>query len=182
MYGSILIPTDGSQEMATVVDQGIELARLCRATVHTLHVVDERADLTVPDEARDQVRGTLEEDGQTATKAVAARAVDAGLDVSREVRWGDPSAAILANAIENEVDLIVMGTHGRTGYERYLLGSVAEKVVRIAPIPVLVVAVGDVDDVIAEIRAGIRRQPVGECADEAGANEAENELKEPTGP
>lgn len=49
------------------------------------------------------------------------------------------------------MDLIVMGTHGRTGYERYLLGSVAEKVVRIAPIPVLTIAVGETDQQAEDI-------------------------------
>lgn len=57
MYESILIPTDGSQDMETVVKQGIELAKRCDATVHTLHVVDERAYLTIPDEARDHGPG-----------------------------------------------------------------------------------------------------------------------------
>lgn len=151
MYGSILVPTDGSQEMAAVVDQAIELASLCDAEVHVLHVVDERAYLSVPDDVRDTVQETLREDGESFTKSVASKAIAADLDVVRELRWGDPAAAIISYAVENEVNVIVMGTHGRTGYERYLLGSVAEKVVRIAPIPVLTIAVGDVEDQRREI-------------------------------
>lgn len=131
--------------MVEVIDHSIDLATLCGAEVHALHVVDERAYLSVPDDARDQVRDTLEEDGDAFTKSVATRAIDAGLDVVRELRWGDPTAAILSYAVENDIDVIVMGTHGRTGYERYLLGSVAEKVVRASPMPVLAVAVGDTD-------------------------------------
>lgn len=124
------------------------------------------------------VRETLEEDGHTATKAVAKRAFDAGVDVVREIRWGDPSAAILAYAVENDVDLIVMGTHGRTGYERYLLGSVAEKVVRIAPIPVLTVAIGDVDETIADIRAGLRSEPPVDEAEAETPAESPDQLDE----
>ena len=151
MYDTVLIPTDGSQEMAAVVDQAIELAELCGADVHVLHVVDERAYHSVPEDARDTVREALQADGDSFTKSVAERAMAAGLDVVRELRWGDPSAAIIAYAVENDVDVIVMGTHGRTGYERFLLGSVAEKVVRIAPLPILTVAVGETEQQKKEI-------------------------------
>ena len=145
MYDSILIPTDGSQDMAPVVEQAIELATLCDADLHVVHVVDERAYHSVPDDIRETVRETLQADGESFTKSIAERAVDAGLEVVRELRWGDPAAAILSYAVENEIGAIVMGTHGRTGYERFLLGSVAEKVVRAAPVPVLAIAVGDTD-------------------------------------
>jgi nucleotide-binding universal stress UspA family protein len=151
MFESILLPTDGSQDMTPVVDQTLELASLCDAEIHVLHVVDQRAYLSVPDDARAQVRETLEQDGHSFTKSVAERALEAGLAVVRELRWGDPAPAILSYAVENDIDVIVMGTHGRTGYERYLLGSVAEKVVRIAPIPVLTIAVGDTDQQVQDI-------------------------------
>jgi nucleotide-binding universal stress UspA family protein len=151
MFESILLPTDGSQDMTSVVDQTLELASLCDAEIHVLHVVDQRAYLSVPEDAREQVREMLEQDGQSFTKSVAKRALDAGLEVVRELRWGDPAPAILSYAVENDIDVIVMGTHGRTGYERYLLGSVAEKVVRIAPIPVLTIAVGDTDQQVEDI-------------------------------
>ncbi|MDL5360358.1 universal stress protein [Halalkalicoccus sp. NIPERK01] len=151
MYDSILLPTDGSQRMNAVVEQAVGLASLCDARLHVLHVVDERAYLSVPDDARDRVRETLTEDGNAATKSAAERAVERDLEVVRELRWGDPAAAILSYAVENGVDVIVMGTHGRSGYERYLLGSVAERVVRTAPIPVLTVAVGDTEEQTAAI-------------------------------
>ncbi|MFT4890431.1 MAG: nucleotide-binding universal stress UspA family protein [Halobacteriales archaeon] len=141
MYESILIPTDGSSGMSSVAEQALTLAEQFGASVHVLYVVDDRAYASVPDEARHKVRETLEEDGQTATKTIAEHAVDRRLSVTREIRWGNPPGAILAYADENEVDLIVMGTHGRTGYERYLLGSVAEKVVRMAERPVMTVYV-----------------------------------------
>lgn len=153
MYENILIPTDGSQTIGRVADQGIELAALCGATVHTLHVVDERAYLSVPDDARQDVRDTLRDDAEAATKSIAERALERDLDVVREVRWGDPSASILAYVVDNDIDVVVMGTHGRTGYERYLLGSVAERVVRACPVPVLTIYVGDVGEKLAEIKS-----------------------------
>lgn len=151
MYDSILVPTDGSQEMSTVVDHAIELASLCEATAHFVHVVDERAYYSVPNDAREQVRETLRNDAESFTKSAAEKALEAGVGVVREIRWGDPAPAILSYAVENGVELIVMGTHGRTGYERYLLGSVAEKIVRMAPMPVLAIAVGDTDEQRREI-------------------------------
>ena len=94
---------------------------------------------------------TLKVDGETATRAVAERTLAANLDVVRELRRGDLSVAIITYALENDIDLIVMGTHGRTGYERYLLESVTEKVVRASPIPVLTIFVGKVDRKMANI-------------------------------
>lgn len=151
MYESILLPTDGSRDMGPVIDQAVDLASLCNASIHALHVVDERAYLSVPDDARDRVRETLESDGNSFTKSVAEQALTAGIDIKRELRWGDPAPAILSYAVENDIDLIMMGTHGRIGYERYLLGSVAEKVVRISPVPVLTIAVGDTENQKHEI-------------------------------
>lgn len=151
MYNDIFVPTDGRGGMERVTDHALTLAELCGATVHVLYVVDEAAYVTVPDDARERVRDALEGDGQSATKAISERALERGLDVHREIRWGDPAVAIVAYAAENDVDLIVMGTRGRTGFERYLLGSVAEKVVRVSPIPVVTVHTGDRDELWAEL-------------------------------
>ncbi|MFU1780686.1 universal stress protein [Haloarcula japonica] len=146
MYESVLIPTDGSGDMREVADHAIALAERCEAVVHVLHVVDDRAYGSIPDDVQQRVEETLTADGEDATKAIAQRALNAGLDTVREVRWGNPPAGIVAYATENDISLIIMGTHGRTGYDRYLLGSVTEKVVRVAPMPVLTVSVGDEDE------------------------------------
>lgn len=151
MYTDILVPTDGSAGMERVTEHAVGIARLCEATVHSLYVVDETAYATVPDDARDQVRETLQDDGESATKAIAERVLENELDATREVRWGDPAAVIITYAVENGVDLIIMGTRGKTGFERYMLGSVAEKVVRGSPIPVLAVHIGETDELMADI-------------------------------
>jgi nucleotide-binding universal stress UspA family protein len=114
-------------------------------------VVDETAYATVPDDARERVREALEGDAQSATKVISERVLERDLPVRRETRWGDPAVAIVAYAVENGVDLIVMGTRGKTGFERYLLGSVAEKVVRVSPIPVLTIHAGDRETLRAEL-------------------------------
>lgn len=143
MYEKILVPTDGREGMAAVTEHALNLAELSGATLHVLYVVDDRAYSSVPDEARERVREALEDDGLSATKAVAERCLDRGIEVTREIRWGDPTTAVVSYAVENGIDLIVMGTRGKTGFERYMLGSVAEKVVRASPVPVLTVYVGD---------------------------------------
>lgn len=153
MYDEILVPTDGSQGMKQVADHALALAELCGATVHVLYVVDETAYAAIPGDTRERVREALEGDGESATKAIAERAIERDLDVEREIRWGDPTVAIVAYAIENDVDLIVMGTRGKTGFERYLLGSVAEKVIRVSPIPVVTVHAGDREALLAELEA-----------------------------
>lgn len=152
MYTDILVPTDGSRGMKHVTDHAFDLAELCGATVHVLYVVDETAYASVPDDTRERVRETLEGDGESATKAIAERAVERDLAVTREVRWGDPAVAIIAYALENDIDLVVMGTRGKTGFERYLLGSVAEKVVRVSPIPVVTVHAGDRDELMTDLK------------------------------
>lgn len=151
MYDDILVPTDGSSGMTQVAEHALALAELCGATVHVLYVVDETAYASIPEDTRERVREALEGDGESATKTIAERAFERDLTVNREVRWGDPAVAIIAYAVENDIDMIVMGTRGRTGFERYLLGSVAEKVVRVSPVPVVTVYAGDREALLAEL-------------------------------
>lgn len=151
MYDEILVPTDGSAGMKRVADHAFTIAELCEATVHVLYVVDETAYATIPEDTRERVREAFEGDGHSATKTIAERAYERDIAVRRELRWGDPAVAIIAYSIENDIDLIVMGTRGKTGFERYLLGSVAEKVVRVSPIPVLTIHTGDREALLAEL-------------------------------
>lgn len=151
MFDRILVPTDGSEEMDLVVENAVELGELCDAELHALYVVDETAFASVPSEARDRVQSSLRGDGEDATRVVAQAAIDAGLDARREVRGGDPATTIVSYAVENDVDVVVMGTKGKTGFERYLLGSVAEKIVRVSPIPVLTIGLDDPQEREAEI-------------------------------
>lgn len=152
MYDEVLIPTDGSSGMSQVTEQALGIAERAGSRVHTLYVVDENAYLSIPDDARDQVNHALESDGHDATRMIAERVIDAGCEAKREVRWGDPAVVIITYAVENDIDLIVMGTRGKTGFERYLLGSVAEKIVRLSPMPVLTVHIGDRDVLAEEIQ------------------------------
>ncbi|MFB6130153.1 MAG: universal stress protein [Salinigranum sp.] len=138
MYEDILVPTDGSDAAEAAVDHAVELATTYGARLHALYVVDSSAYAMV-DAGGDVIHETLEQEGEAAVGRVADRANEAGLTALTVVTTGTPSRDILAYADENGVDLIVMGTHGRRGLERYLLGSVTERVVRGSDVPVLTV-------------------------------------------
>jgi len=164
MYDTILYPTDGSAGSEAALDHVAELAGTYGATVHVLHAVDSSAHLGLgiggdpkaedapgmvghPDGdgpgmvgERDRVehlRERMEEQGETLVEEVTSQLAD--VDTEAVVRGGDPHQIIIDYAEEIDADLIVMGTHGRTGIDRYLLGSVAEKVVRLSDVPVVTV-------------------------------------------
>lgn len=155
MYDDVLVPTDGNRRMSRVIEEAVDLADRYGATVHAVNAVDDHAYASIPEEAREPVRERLREDGEDATRSVTETAAEAGLEAVREVRRGPAAHAIVSYAVENDVDLIVLGTHGRTGAERYLLGSVAERVVRSAPMSVLTVNLEDTTDAVDVIEGGL---------------------------
>lgn len=138
-YQRILVPTDGSDAAANAAAHAIDLAGLAEAELHVLHVVDTGALASTVD--AEMLYGALEEAGRTAIEDLRERARAAGIEpVVGSLARGAPHRAILDYVDEHDVDLLVMGTHGRTGLDRYLLGSVTEKVVRLSPVPVLTVS------------------------------------------
>jgi len=145
MYDDVLVPTDGSTGADRAFERALDLAETYDARLHVLHVVDVSGDagefrpVTVLDDLRER--------GENLTADLADRAAESGHDdVRTEVVDGVPHRAILSYVEDNDVDLVVMGTHGRTGLRRYLLGSVAEKVVRLSDVPVLTVRASDGED------------------------------------
>jgi nucleotide-binding universal stress UspA family protein len=140
MYKNILIPTDGSSTAEVAVKQGIELARAVGAKVYGLYVVDTSTFIGVPTEAIwENIKDLLEEEGKNAVGKMEKMAEESGVEFERILSEGSPHKSIIETAEEKDVDLIVMGTAGRVGLNRFLLGSVAEKVVRTAPCSVTVV-------------------------------------------
>jgi len=144
-YDEVLIPTDGSEFATVAVDHGVELAGLFDARVHALTVTNidtvagSRA--AIPSSVLEDVRSA----GETATEEIATAAERVGLEAVTAVRKGTPASGILDYADANEIDLIAMGTAGRTGPSRFLLGSTTERVVRHANVPVLAVPAPDDD-------------------------------------
>lgn len=145
MYDRILLPTDGSAGMSRVIEHAGELARVHDASVHAVFVVDTANLSTMPmDASLDGIHGLMEEEGATAMEQVERRLPD-DVPVERTITEGSPAHEIVSCAHEAACDVIVMGTHGRGGLNRLLLGSVAEHVVRRSDVPVITVRVGKED-------------------------------------
>lgn len=141
---TVLVPTDGSDPAEAAANRAIALAEANGAALHVVHVVDVTA--TWGDLDSGAVLEALETAGQRAVDRVIDLADEADLRaVEASVLTGTPARAIAQYAADRDVDLIVIGTHGRTGLDRYVLGSVTEKVVRTSTAPVLAVS-GEVHD------------------------------------
>ncbi|MBV0924479.1 universal stress protein [Halomicroarcula limicola] len=143
-YDQILVPTDGSDYAAAAVAHALAIAERAGARVHAVSVVNlgdiaTGADVGVPPEFVEQFETLAEE----AVVSVATAARERGLDVETSVSSGVPARELLDYVEENPIDLVVMGTHGRTGWDRLLLGSTAERLVRRSPTPVLTVRRSD---------------------------------------
>lgn len=138
MYQDILVPTDGSPAAAAAIDHAVDLAETYDARLHALYVVDATAFASV-DAGSEMVVDALEQEGTKAVEMVREQGEAAGLDVETHVVSGTAYRSILDYIETEDVDLVVMGTHGRRGVERFLLGSVTERVVRSADVPVLTV-------------------------------------------
>lgn len=142
MYDRILFPTDGSDGTMGALDHAIAHAKTYDATLHVLYVVEETYPLV--EAGPPDVLEELKEEGERLLDDVRARAKEAGVEsIQGTISGGSPYRQILQYADEHDIELIVMGTHGRRGVDRYLLGSVAEKVVRTAECPVLTVRVDE---------------------------------------
>jgi nucleotide-binding universal stress UspA family protein len=144
MYDDILVPTDGSAGTEEALTHALDVAKQRGARVHALSVVDRRVYLSADREQQDAILESLTADAEEATAAVRERATEAGVETTTAVRDGVPHSEILRYADEEDVDLIVIGTHGRTGRDKLVnMGSVTERVVSNADQPVLVVHIGD---------------------------------------
>lgn len=144
MYDTILIPTDGSTEADKGARHGVELAGALGATVHGLYVIEEGGNPWLSQAMEDQ-QEEAKAYGQDILDEVGQQAADAGVDYVSEIKVGPSShEKIIEYAEEEGVDLIVMGSgyHGQIGG---LLGSTADKVLRMAEIPVLTVRRGDME-------------------------------------
>jgi nucleotide-binding universal stress UspA family protein len=140
MYEKILVPTDGSEATTETLEHALDLAERHDATVEALYVVDERKYNGMGPDRRAEAEETLERKGERAVEEVAMRAEELGLDATTTVREGLPSAVVVQHAQGTDVDVVAIGTHGRSrhGHEA-TLGSVTRRVVENATVPVFVV-------------------------------------------
>ncbi|MDY6818432.1 MAG: universal stress protein [Halobacteriales archaeon] len=136
MIDSLVVATDGSESVERAVDVAVDLADRFEAAVHALYVIDKSEIDSAPESVEQELRSALEERGEAALATVEERASG---PVETVVRTGRPAAEICQYARETDVDVVATGTRGRHGENRFLIGSVAERVVRTCPVPVLTV-------------------------------------------
>ncbi|WP_137290673.1 universal stress protein [Natronorubrum halophilum] len=142
-FDRVLVPTDGSEHAGIALERGVEIAAETGATLHLLSVVNVTRYGT--DSETDALVDRLEENTKRVLETAAKRAAASGVDVRTAVTVGTVHRAISAYAETEDIDLLVMGTHGRGGPDRELLGSVTERVLRTAPAPVLTVRARETD-------------------------------------
>src|SRR5262245_15107785 len=135
----ILVPTDFSEPSAAALRYGTAFADTFHASLHLLHVVEEPVVFGWETYDPAAVRASREQSARQLLRQLLPDAERERFGTHCEVRVGSPFVQIVRYAREQDIDLIVMGTHGRGPIAHMLLGSVAEKVVRKASCPVLTV-------------------------------------------
>jgi nucleotide-binding universal stress UspA family protein len=141
MYRRILVAIDGSYTSNLALQEAFKLAKEAKAKLHLVHVIDVTPGVEGgfnPETLRRMVRKEGNELLKTIAELASQAGVDADIEMLEEIRKKF-SKAIANEAQRWEADLIVMGTHGRIGIARLVLGSVAEGVLHNAPVPVLLV-------------------------------------------
>ncbi|MCC7007424.1 MAG: universal stress protein [Acidobacteria bacterium] len=139
---NILVPTDFGVAANLALDHGRSLARAYGATLHIVHVMKDASTAAVidaPAAEYDRADADLERHNRERLEALAVSS-EPGVPVKTEIlRSASPALAILGYARRAAADLIVMGTHGRSAISDFILGSVAQKVIRSAACPVMTV-------------------------------------------
>jgi nucleotide-binding universal stress UspA family protein len=149
MYKRILVPVDGSETSNKALVAALQLAKDAGGRVRLVHVVEELAYLSGYEQFggySDELFRAMRETGTKVLNDGMAIAQAAGVEADTELfdNLGGRLAEIVADAAKQwNADLIVVGTHGRRGVGRMLLGSGAEQIIRLAPMPVLVVRSGE---------------------------------------
>lgn len=138
----ILFPCDLTRHSAKILKYALGLADTFGSRLCILHVVQDLrnwAGLYMPHKRLDLEQKDVEEHARQSLIEFCLDIPDARTKAEKRVVSGDPAEEIIKSADAEKADLIVMGTHGRTGLEYHLFGSVAAKVVRLSPVPVLTI-------------------------------------------
>lgn len=138
-FKKILVPVDFSPPSELALRYACELARPFSSEITLMHVIDSLTYSVTDTLNIVEHRRALETLATTLLANLRAELEEEGFAVKTHLTAGTPYTEILDRAEQNDMDLIVMGTHGRTGVEHLLIGSVAERVVRLAPCAVLTV-------------------------------------------
>lgn len=143
MFEKILVAIDGSEHGFKAADVALDLGKISGGRVTAIYVADTNRTSHLPDDMLlYSIRELLLKEGREAVKQVENLASERGVAFEGVVAEGNPGGEIIGFAESSKMDVIVIGAVGRTGLDKFLLGSVAEKVVRNSKIPVLTVPRG----------------------------------------
>jgi nucleotide-binding universal stress UspA family protein len=140
LFQKILCPVDFFKTSNRAFEYGLKLASHYGANLHVLHAVSVviPAAYGAPITAEDMT-SDLEKESKRQLAGLKARAAKAGVTATTEVSIGDVDVQILRVIKKQKADLVVMGSHGRRGFERLILGSTTERMIRVSPVPILIV-------------------------------------------
>lgn len=142
-YDRVLLTTDGSEASMAAVDEALKISESCGAEIHVLYVVDTGVDSSYDSVdklmSETETSRKLKEVGEKAVQSIVERLEKSNVEFKTSIQEGKPFKQINSYADREQMDIIVMSTHGRTGLDRLLIGSVTEKVVRSSEKPVLTV-------------------------------------------
>lgn len=147
MYKKILLPTDGSESAERAAEHAFRFGSRTGAEIIILNVIETPRFTGIRSTDEDELRSNLEQEGQKSFDRISDKlnGFRSGEKCEKEVRLtfkfkeGSPADTILKTIDEEGIELVVMGTSGKRGLDRFLLGSVAENTMRSSPCPVLVV-------------------------------------------
>ena len=142
MYNKVLVPLDGSTFSELALANAVTIVSGCQATELVLiNVIEPYKDLAhwVSDDVAKRMELEAKQVAQNYLDRAVERLTNEGLKVEAVVAEGDPAGVILEYAKKTGVDLIVIATHGRSGFSRFMFGSVASKITHDSSIPVLIV-------------------------------------------
>jgi len=167
MYQKLLVPVDGSPTATRGLDEAIRLARLSGGKIRVVHVLDQLQFAAGLEFCTADVLGVLQEAGAEIVATAKARVEAGGVPVEThlsEALAGTVTDVVVDQARKWGADLIVIGTHGRRGVRRLMIGSDAERIVRMAPVPVLLIRDEPVEPVHSAALPAVATLPAGMVA------------------
>ncbi len=147
MYEKILLPTDGSENAERAAKHAFQFGSRSGAEIIVLTVIETPRFAGIRSAEKDELRNKLGQEGQESFDRISNKLTGFSTDekcqkevkLTFKLKEGSPADTILKTIDEESIELVVMGTSGKRGFNRFLLGSVAENTMRSAPCPVLVV-------------------------------------------
>ena len=130
MFNTIMVPTDGSEHSKRAEDTALSLAKKLGSTVVALHIIDDK--LIYPYEV-------LQDEGKAILHEVQKKGQEMGVEVHEILLVGSPTNDMAKITQKAGADLVIIGTHGKTGLEKLIMGSVAENALKKVEVPVLLV-------------------------------------------